>query len=417
MRLNPPWLIAGASILALGGLVAKFSHAQFATPVSEEDGRIVVHWVQPNPGEGKIVSLICLALGIGSIKQGLTEKESKTSTRLSYQEIRPAARPSQRKNNFPEGVEPLVFDEDIPVAAIAQSAVGVASPEATPSIYERIKDHTKGHLILAAETGSGKTTFLLGLIQYLHQQYQGNCHFYGSTSKASRWLGLEDQTAEDNQSRVLTLSITQAESILLLINRLRWLQKLMEQRQIQRIEAEKDGKDYNPKPVFVMLDEWMVTLAIAGDYDRNHKTDTCEIIKTVASHIAIAGREDRVFLWVFLHDHQVQNSGINLGYQKQFSRIVLGSFDVRESMEEALIGRTSWVRNKDKRRPLWDEAQQLMDKGKHIAYATLRGDEIFVLPNLPDIKGQRLQPQTNNNVVRFPQKNSDYELEDYWNAE
>lgn len=258
-------------------------------------------------------------------------------------------------------------------------------------LFELIYTNHKRHLLLPAETGAGKTTILLGTIDYINTATNGNAEFFGSTAKVSPWLGLENEIADDGLPKIINLSFDRPETILDLIERLKWLVRRGEGRQQRRTECEQQGKEYKPKPIYIMLDEWIRTCAIAQKYDRLKKASTFNELIELVEHFLLVGREDEMIVWLFGQDHQVQNNHINTGFRKSFGIVVPGIWGNMMGIEDALLGKSPLV-TPDRKKPLFAEAEQLAQQNPSIpiAYCNIDGHNIIALPYLPDIKRKRI---------------------------
>ncbi|NEZ67814.1 ATP-binding protein [Leptolyngbyaceae cyanobacterium CCMR0082] len=272
-------------------------------------------------------------------------------------------------------------------------------------LFERIYSNKKKHLLIPAETGSGKTTLLLGVVDY-YLRRDNNSKFFFSTAKPGPFLGFEDVKAEDGKKHVILLDMSHSYTVEALIERLEWVIKEMVRRQHERTKAEQTGKEYNPSPLIVVLDEWLATLSLAdshtkemirewqsvsaqerGDKPINYKDRLVDII----NNIAIMGREDNVAVWIFGQDHQVQNAGINTGLQKNFGVVVPFRKGAEQAVEHALIGRSP-VPTHAQGKEIYASALTKMNQepNVYLAYSNIYGHEILNVPYLPGIKRKRL---------------------------
>ncbi|EKU99725.1 hypothetical protein Lepto7375DRAFT_1793 [Leptolyngbya sp. PCC 7375] len=277
-------------------------------------------------------------------------------------------------------------------------------------IFKLVFNNKKKHLLIPAETGAGKTSLLLGLVDY-YQKVSPQSEFYFSTAKPGPFLGYENKTADDGKKHVILLNMNKSYTVEPLVSRLQWIIDRMVQRQTQRTKAEQTGKPYNPEPLIIVLDEWLATLSLA-------KTHTKEMIREwqsapaqergdkpidyeaklieIANNIAIMGREDNVGIWLFGQDHQVQNAGINTGLQKNFGVVVPFSRGAEQAIEHALIGRSP-VPTHAQGKEIYKTAMARLEAEPKafLAYSNIHGHQILKMPWLPDIKRKRLFEDAN----------------------
>jgi hypothetical protein len=426
-------IVTGAS-LAIAALSISWASSQYSPQVEVGKDAVKIEWYQPASGIGKLLSFMLICGGSYFVWDGL--KPGKTALAKSVSPI------VRERNEMPmfisqpthEAIDSTEYtaDELIDFAdePIDESALSYQSdtpvPKAEPvSIFERIRTNKKRQLFVPTTTGGGKTTLLLSAIEHINNVTGGNAEFYGSTAKPSPWGGLEDLIAGDGQSHVIELSITNPASLRPLIKRIDWLRQRLEARQKQRSLAQRTGETYNPKPVYIIFDEWLRTLKVAEVFDRQNETKYRQILIDFVEDMAIAGREDEFGIWLFAQDSQVQNAGINTGYKNNFGFLVLGSLGNMECLEKAILSKNSIVESdRLTKQKLWEQAQRLAEANPDvaIAYSNLYGHEILVTPYLPDIKRKRIfgspgtvedTPSKENKILQFPQPQKDLET-DIW---
>lgn len=326
----------------------------------------------------------------------------------------PPAEPSQPPSHQKQQVEPAATSTTQPVASPqgskSQSDSSAPASQAQPAVqnnllFERIRNHKKKHLMIPAETGSGKTSMLLGVVDYL-LKVEPNTEFYFSTAKPGPFLGFEEKRAEDGQYHVIDLDMSNPSSVEGLIRRLNWLTKKMVARQKQRKKAEQSGAAYNPSRIVVVLDEWLATLELAKQYydeiirewqsekpaDRGVKPPNTEKeLLRLVNNIGIMGREDNLCIWLFGQDHQVQNAGINSGLRKNFGIVVPFTMGCLETLEQALIGTAPIPPHAIGKQLYADAMVKLKAQPEtRLVYSNLYGHELIPVPSLPDIKRKRL---------------------------
>ena len=396
-----PWVssaIACALLALISSQNANDYKASIDTQKYHQSGNLQIAWIKPE-GMGNGLAVLAILWAAWSVKQLLS------SPVLSPRPTNPL--PSQE---IPEMVDE--FEDRAEGADIVEDEF---EPPAEPTdsikvnLYDRCWHHRKRHLLIPAETGGGKTTFLLGLIKNFWVRSQQSCEVYGSTAKESPWLGLEADQSADSKPRIINVLVTNPASIEPLIERLRWVLKRLTLRQAQRAKAETSGQPYNPTRILVILDEWNITLAIAKRYDqfltrqiaeaRAEKASVSglkapyaqqELIALVES-ILLLGREDEVAVFLFGQDHQVQNAAINTGYQKSFGILVPFRQGAMQAVEQALTGRSPVTPSGIGKATLIKAYAAIEAQPEAtFVYSNLNGHEIIEVPHLPGIKRERV---------------------------
>jgi len=445
--MRPSWLIAAGAIGISGMFIARATHENLADRVSgEQPGTVELSYYQPAPGLGKLISLGCAIGMAGCLWKGL-EPQSETQQVSNFQSS--SLQPStfnlqqQQTHYLPTApaapqqfdCEPEIdFDVEPQSQPVAQKTTSATQQTQAPNIFDRIYNNIKRHIFIPSETGGGKTTLLLGAIEYIHNLTGGTAEFYGSTAKETPWLGLEYQKGKDGQPQIINLDQTVPSTITGLLSRLHWLQKRLQARQKERTKAEQEGRKVNFNRVYVILDEWLITLAIAKEYDRicnlskdrqAPRSDTFNELVALIESFVLLGREDEICLWLFGQDHQVQNAEINTGYRKNFGFVVPARAGGMLGLEDALTGKSP-ITTPTKGKEIFKEAETLVAQNPDtgICYSNIYGHELLIVPYLPDIKRKRIfgdspKESSKSKVVQFPKAvgsnfKPDSELEDYW---
>jgi|GEM_PF-3910960 len=425
------WIVAGSSLLLFSIGVGKWGHEYKAVPYNEVTAQtaiLTVAYEQPNAVAGKMGSAI-LALGaIACFKAG-TGKD-RQGNRILPNPIAPTPVPHPvatpqvvSRSPFPSPAASkstsVQYDsEELVVPALPQQVAQPQPEKRQVSIFDRVLTHRKKHLLIPCETGSGKTTFELGLIDFCREHWGDKAEFYHSTAKPQSTLGLEDVQAADCRPHSFLVSRENPESIVWLRDRLAWLNRRLTQRGETRQQAERDGRKFTPPPIRIIIDEWQKTMLVAETYDRKNGTDIENEIIDLIVDFAVSGREDDIALWIFGQDHQVQNlhKRLNKGIQKQFGLIVLGIQGNLGSISDALYGRSPLLNRKETKDEVWKQVQVLASANpkRGVCYSNLYSHEVLEVPYLPDIKRKRIWGKESN-VVQFPDnKPQELELEDVW---
>lgn len=408
-----PWLVSATAcgLLALTtSEKANTLQASIDADLYKSSGDLQVAWVKPE-SPGNLVALLAIAGVVGSLYQAfksqpeigqddpIEQKVSRTKSEKTPEEV---------ESTESEPIAETVSDIENTPSQSESDSPSVKDAPKVASLYDRAWNHRKRHLMVPAETGAGKTTLVLGLIQYFWQRSKQTVEVYGSTVKPAPWLGLEFEKAPDGLPRIITLNVTNSQSVEILIRRLRWLQSRMQQRQKQRAKAEAENKSYNPNRIILIADEWNSTLALAKQFDKRlarefaiakaEKQDplpsppyAADELKALMESILLMGREDECAEWVFGQDHQVQNAGFNTGYQKSFGILVPFRKGAMQALEQALIGRSP-VLPSAIGKTILQQGYDAIDSNPDatFVYSSLNGHEILEVPHLPNIKREKL---------------------------
>lgn len=424
-------LIAAAGITIFGFSSLQSGHELIPISNGEEfqsGGDLRINWQKKDSSNSWLIFFACISGSTILIRIALSQLESEKPT---PQNIQAANSPKKTPSIFIDNTQELqsvtemkdntkvIYEPTVDTVLVPQQIIfnepTKSEIDSTLEIFEAVKNHD-GHLLIPAITGAGKTTFLLALIEYLHKT--GKVQFCGSDPKNSPFMGLENEPFTDGQPAIIRLSLTQPDSILKLVKRLEHIKSIFEARSNQRLECNEKGIPYNPTPLYVILEEWIVTLAIAESYDPAVR----DSLKAQLNLLSISTREDKIFFWVFGQDHQVQNCGINKGYQKNYGAIIPARNGNFQAIEDAISGMGKLVSVKAKGEELHSALAQYASK-KHIpvAYSNLGGHKIYELPNLPKQRQKRLfanqKPSLqviNGGMIPQESKPIDRELPNVW---
>ncbi len=427
-----PWIFSLGMAVVSGQIVSSLSHEYLTNNISTRTpGKIQLEYVQANPGGGKAYSLASLAVAMFSLYK-ITESDkedsekaknnfiSGVSSSLPSFALENSKNSSQSSNRASKGsfdsssvdFDVNEFTKDafealeeeaakVPVTANQDNSVKDSFNKIDRKLFEMIYNANKKHFLVPAETRAGKTSLLLGVMDYITEVTKGHAQFYLSTAKPTSYGGLETLTAKDGKSHVLELSFTKLDSILSLLSRLNWLVKLMESRQLVRQNCEKNNIDYNPTPILIFIDEWLATLKIADDFDREINSTKAkedpvskvrESIISIVETIVILGAEDNIGVWLFCQDHLVKNCEINTGYQKSFNLLIPTRKGAMNSIKSALVGSYPVVRLKIGEILMKTLTAYFEENPKaSFVYSNITGeDEILEVPFMPDIKRKNI---------------------------
>jgi hypothetical protein len=375
-----------------------------------------VEWNQPNATAGKFASLI---LGIASVATLRAGAKSKCAIRKTFQTEYQSSVSTPVKtapNKAPQWDEDEEFQPEI--SEPIPSPVVIKQPEKTNLIQAIINAY---HVILACSTQSGKTSTILGAIEELHTQTNGNSDWSIVDPKGSLWMGLEDL------GKVIRLSVDNVLQSLVALKLLDELITKMVSRQKVRTQKLMSGEDYNPKPHVLILDEWPTILNIAGIYDI--ETSTCEKeekatrVKSVREQIiskvqtlVFNGAEDNIRVWVVGQTHSCKGAGFSVDTRNNFGVFCLGRNSEKSNFQsiERAIADTWLIYDARIRARMQDELEQYRGTfGVSVAYTNIGGHKICQMPNLTGIKTKKIFGKSN--LVNFPKKEPINEpLSDPW---
>ncbi len=219
------------------------------------------------------------------------------------------------------------------------------------TLAERIVDFYR-HVIVAAVTGCGKTTLLQNVIQLILEKHPES-KFYLSSSKASPWLGLEQQYGEDGLPRCVNVWTDKPETIEKLIQRLEFVVAELNRRGKKRLIAEMKGEEVEASdPIYVVLDELPTTVGIAKSHDSKAFEKLSRLIKAIIN----TGREDRVFAVLITQGHQCGTIGLDKDVRRNLGVVCLGGGKTKDYKTlTAAIADADFIESKRDRAMLDDQ--------------------------------------------------------------
>lgn len=252
------------------------------------------------------------------------------------------------------------------------------------SLLDRIVEYD-GHLVVASRTGSGKTTLELNYIA--RQKEVDDSEFLICTGKQSVWMGLEDQQGQDALPRVINISLSDASSIEPLLQRLRWCVKTQETREQTRVEKRKAGQKVNPRPIRILIDEWLVVVKVAKKHGKDSFKELIDLVET----IVFKGREDRVFITLVAQGHHCGTLHLDGDLRMNLGVIALGGAENYQSITAA-ISDGYLVEDAYERKQLQEQYQRLIseDPQGRIFYTSIGGHTVERMEVLPDMQEQQL---------------------------
>lgn len=284
------------------------------------------------------------------------------------------------------GSEPL--PEPMPEAAIAPST----DPKEFADIAQILASYD-GHLMIASRTGAGKTSTLLAAMEAMLSIYGGKAILRIVDPKQSGWAGLE---ADEKAVRYPDLADPEGAAFDLL-EALQEATAELSRRSKARRKARSEGKKWSPPPYYLILDEQVSLLSLAGQYDMqgNEGPKILPQVKAALNSILLMGREDRVRLWVCGQSHLCQDAGFNSSVRDSFGVIAQGRDGDFRSIERA-IGDQYLIPSKAERDRLQAELSELkaIAGERPIIFSAIKGYRLGLLPDLEGIKDRRfLEPQ------------------------
>ncbi|HEY9907719.1 MAG TPA: NlpC/P60 family protein, partial [Thermosynechococcaceae cyanobacterium] len=263
----------------------------------------------------------------------------------------------------------------------------MVSTSTTPAtLLDRIAAYD-GHLVYASRTGSGKTQLLLAALAHKTERTKGAIEWLCATGKASVWMGLEHQVGRDEQPRVLTASLSQPESIEPVLKRLRFAVRTQEEREKIRIERTQQGKPHKFKPIYIVLDEWLILLKVG----KRHSSKARQELIDLAETIILKGRQDRVFLWLAAQGHHCQTLHIDGDLRSNLGVIALGGQGNYQSVTSAVTD-PYLIEVASERRSLEADYQSLTaeEPDGRIFYTSIGGHQLGRTLQLPDMEQQQV---------------------------
>ncbi len=255
-----------------------------------------------------------------------------------------------------------------------------------------------GHLVGASRTGSGKTTVMLAAIAGICQATNGGADFFCGSGKASVWMGLEQQTAKDGMPRVINVSLSKPESIEPLLQRLRKAVAIQEVRENVRIQKTIKGEKVNPRPLYFVLDEWLIILKVAKKCSKQAYVELIDLVEC----LIFKGRQDKCYIWLFAQGHQCGSLHLDKDCRRNLGVIALGGGGNFESVAAA-IGDSDLVENVGDRGRLQSEYQSLIADGiERIYYSSIGGHKVSKMDVLPDMETITLFPPDEQPLLSTP---------------
>ena len=287
----------------------------------------------------------------------------------------------------------------LPVSAEPAPEVGrqePAPPKEEKPVLEAIADEADsidlgrlianydGHLMLACRTGAGKTTTVLSALEQIHRQHEGRAIVKVVDPKQSSWAGLEKVPG-----RVRYPNLRDPRSAELFLTALREASDELDNRSQERRAAREAGEEYDPPPYYLVIDEENILLALAEQYD-TEGYDGPRILPRIKSNLnalVLAGREDRVYLWIVGQSHLCQDAGFNGAVRDSFAVLCQGRAGNFQSIERA-IGDSYLIPAKSERDRLQARLVELraVAGDRPIAFCSIGGYHLGLVPDLSGVR-------------------------------
>lgn len=241
-----------------------------------------------------------------------------------------------------------------------------------------------GHLMLACRTGAGKTTTVLSALEQIHRQHEGRAIVKVVDPKQSSWAGLEKVPG-----RVRYPNLRDPRSAELFLTALREASDELDTRSQERRAAREAGEPYDPEPYYLVIDEENILLALAEQYD-TEGYDGPKILPRIKSNLnalVLAGREDRVYLWIVGQSHLCQDAGFNGAVRDSFAVLCQGRAGNFQSIERA-IGDSYLIPAKSERDRLQAKLTELraVAGDRPIAFCSIGGYHLGLVPDLSSVR-------------------------------
>jgi murein DD-endopeptidase MepM/ murein hydrolase activator NlpD len=261
--------------------------------------------------------------------------------------------------------------------------ISVAPP---PVLLDAIAQYD-GHLIGASRTGSGKTRTFFNAIAHISTITNNGVRWFCASGKMSLWMGMEQQTAEDGQPRVLNVSLSNSSSIEPLLQRLRWAVAIQEAREQERLTKKLAGLVPNPRPYYFVIDEWLIVLKVAKKYGQKAYQELIDLVEC----LIFKGREDKCYVWLMAQGHQCGSLHLDKDLRRNLGVIALGGAGNYQSITAA-ISDTDLIEDSSDRDRLRLQYQQLIteDPQGRIYYSSIGGHKVARMEQLPDAESQTL---------------------------
>lgn len=223
-----------------------------------------------------------------------------------------------------------------------------------------------GHLLLAAPSGSGKTTFLRAMIRRL---VEGNelVAIFVSDPKGTAW--------PLPPANITRISHPTQPVIAPLVSQLKALVNILGQR-IQAREA--TGQPTTDSRIIFIIDEWLLTLEKADQ--EGLRKDLVSLVKA----IILTGREDKVHVWVVGQSHQAQDIGgkdVSTSIRQSLGIVCLGHGTGVDAIHKA-IGDPYLVPTALRPQLQQSLAQCSTQTATPICYTNIGGHRVTPLPDL-----------------------------------
>lgn len=253
---------------------------------------------------------------------------------------------------------------------------------------------TREHLLLVAETQMGKTTLGLRLIQRRHEF---ELERYGKSvtqwtiidPKRTFWLGLESVVDSDGKACVLHPCYSAPESLVQVLEKLRYLVQILEHRQRYRWDCYSRGQEYKPgRPRVLLLEEWIAFGKLAQAYERatggSKKGSLWGEILELVLLLLLNGLEDNIFVWIFSQSPYLKSNYFDdSSVRDQFAYCCLGSpIKGYGPIEKTLL--SPWiVPSASERSRLRSELEEFIRQGLWVCLTTYGGR--YTLRQTPQI--------------------------------
>jgi hypothetical protein len=385
-----PWIISFVGCWIAGYQVSVNGHTPIPLQPVVEGDQVKIDFVQ-QPGASKFVSLVLYAGSVASLLQGLKDEEGRKNT------ITPSATPcsppitlideeEDEEEELPNQETTVKQSFQLPSVSFAKDEP-IDFSKITPKKEERsideliirhsLNDGAAKHILVVARTGSGKTNNLIRMIKLLHDTLQGRCQFLISSAKAEAFFLLDEIPWTEGDGHPCLLGLNEPENINVMFNRLNYVTAILNERIARAKDEYKKGNAVKFEPLFVVLDEWQVCIAMMENIDPK----ATKQFLTSVTNLILLGRQYNVIVWIFSQSHQVQNMGLNSGVKENIGLIVLGSPHARDSLSAALVGKLA-LYPKEIGQPLGEKASTLMDDGQYVCYCSFEGHHVLPIPKI-----------------------------------
>lgn len=405
----------GVKIMKIDKILTPISLAGLAIALSiasnsryEKDGQLVVpEW----RNLGLITSLVST---IGAIATGYElKKEINKSDRLNISAtnnlpqkpinltLNQTERRTSYNTNYNENEEDLLDN------------INFAQKESNNNLIQHLIDfilkREGSSIYFSAETGSGKSTLLFKIMSQLLTLTKGKADISVIDGKGSYWP-LEDYPDKHGLDRVICVDRstkeTMQESLEKVLGKMQAINFLMGQRAKKRQETERFGKEWNPTPYIIVLDEWV---ALRGYFEQWNKKKSAELDRIFAN-IIIMGREDGVFVIATGQSHQSNITMIPTGYRANVALVGLSKTGVAQTSSciDLMINDNWVIPDTSIRECLKNAIAHFRSKNQKFAYCSLSGHYVTSIPYMSKEENQKeleilvTNYYKKNNLVQFP---------------